>query len=82
MKRFDNWVDELRYRVGRVGVDGQGEDEKEAGGVYDMALGITDLVYETLVKNNSKSEVDKLYYPDTEIACAIYDAIKYGKGIN
>ena len=81
MKRFENWADELRYRVGRIGNDGQGEDEKGAGGVYDMAQDITEMVYEILVKNNDKGEVDKLYYPDTEIECAIYDAIKYGKGV-
>lgn len=82
MKRFDNWADELKYRVSRVGTDGQGEDEEGAGGVYDMAQDITNLVYDILVKNNGKDEVGKLYYPDTEIECAIYDAIKYGMGVN
>lgn len=27
------------------------------------------------------NDIADTYFPDTEITCAIYDAIKYGKGV-
>ena len=82
MRRFENWEDELRYRVERVGNDGQGEDEEHAGGVYDMALDIAEMTHRIFIDNNTQNDIADAYFPDTEIACAIYDAIKYGKGVN
>lgn len=82
MRRFENWGDELRYRVERIGNDGQGEDEKYAGGVYDMALDIAEMAHKIFIENNTLNDIADAYFPDTEIACAIYDAIKYGKGVN
>lgn len=82
MRRFENWGDELRYRVERIGNDGQGEDEKYAGGVYDMALDIAEIAHRIFIDNNTLNDIGDAYFPDTEIACAIYDAIKYGKGVN
>ena len=67
MRRFENWGDELRYRVERIGNDGQGEDEKHAGGVYDMALDIA-----------TRIETGKDF---DEVVDIIYNAIKYGKGV-
>lgn len=75
MRRFENWGDELRYRVERIGNDGQGEDEKYAGGVYDMATDIAIAIEERLNKSFENDEID-------EVIETIYDAIKYGKGVN
>ena len=72
MKRFENWSDELRYRVERIGNDGAGEDEKYAGGVYDMAIDIaTGIESLTEQKFDDKDSVVEL----------IYNAIKYGNGV-
>lgn len=74
MRRFENWSDELRYRVERIGNDGQGEDEKYAGGVYDMALDIVAAM---------ESEVGRLWDDDEAEAMVevIYNTIKYGDNI-
>ena len=82
MRRFENWGDELKYRVERVGNDGCGDDEEYAGGVYDMALDIAEMAHRIFINNNTLNNIADAYFPDTEIACAIYDAIKYGKGVN
>lgn len=65
MRRFESWGDELRYRVERIGVDGQGEDEKYAGGVYDMALDMVE-------------HIEGYNLTDDELVDYIYSAIKYG----
>lgn len=75
MKRFDNWADELRYRVERIGNDGLGEDEKGAGGVYDMAISIAVAIEGGIGKQFDDKEIDKVI----EI---IYNAIKYGDHID
>jgi len=72
MRRFENWGDELRYRVERIGNDGQGEDEKHAGGVYDMA---TDIATEI------EREIGKDLDNKDGVIDVIYNAIKYGKGV-
>lgn len=69
MNRFDEWPDELRYRVMRVE-----PDEKYAGGVYDMALDIMTAM---------ESEVGRLWN-DAEAEAmlqVIYNSIKYGDNI-
>ena len=81
MRRFEDWENELMYRVKRIGNDGAGDDEKYAGGVYDMALDMTEMIYNIFVENNTNNDIADTYFPETEIASAIYDAIKYGKGV-
>lgn len=73
MRRFENWGDELRYRVERIGNDGAGDDEKHAGGVYDMAIDIA-----TGIEQQAGREFDDI----DSVVELIYNAIKYGKGIN
>lgn len=73
MRRFENWGDELRYRVERIGNDGQGEDEKNAGGVYDIARDIA---------VNIEWKVGQEFDDIDSVVDIIYDAIKYGKGVN
>ena len=72
MKRFENWSDELRYRVERVGNDGAGDDEKHAGGVYDMAIDIA-----VAIENKIGREFDDI----DGVVDIIYNAIKYGDKI-
>lgn len=72
MRRFESWGDELRYRVERVGNDGCGDDEKHAGGVYDMAIDIA-----TGIERQVGREFDDI----DSVVELIYNAIKYGKGV-
>lgn len=81
MKRFENWGDELRYRVERIGKDGLGEDEKYAGGVYDMALDLTDKIYRAFLEANDLNDLGDTHFPDDKITDILYDGIKYGKGV-
>lgn len=70
MKRYEEWSDELRYRVMRVE-----PDEKHAGGVYDLALGILEAM---------ELEVGRLWDDDEAEAMVevIYNAIKYGDEVD
>ena len=56
-----------------MGNDGQGEDEKNAGGVYDMARDIA---------VNIEWKVGQEFDDIDSVIDIIYDAIKYGKGVN
>lgn len=75
MRRFNNWSDELRYRVERIGNDGAGNDEKHAGGVYDMATDIAIAIEGIVERQFDDNKIDEV------IEC-IYNAIKYGDNIN
>ena len=72
-----SWSDEL---LRRVKMDGN-KDEKYAGGVYDLSLDLAERLYKIFINNNTNNDIADAYFPDTEIACEIYDAIKYGKGV-
>lgn len=74
MRRFEDWESELRYRVARIGNDGAGEDEKRAGGVYDMSLDIMNRLEEKVGRLWSDEEREVMV--DT-----LYNAIKYGVGV-
>lgn len=64
--RFDNWSDELQYRV-------QIEDDEEYEmGIYDMA---TNIVVD--IENSLGHELENT----NDIINIIYGAIKYGKGV-
>lgn len=78
MRRFKDWHDELVYRVLMPG----DEDEKHQGGVYDMALDIAEQAYKIFNDNNTLNDIKDVYFPDTEIADAIYQAIKYGDHVS
>lgn len=69
MKHFDNWVDELRYKVMRIE-----PDEKYQNGVYDMATDIAIAIEGSIGRQFDDKEIDKVI----EI---IYNAIKYGDHI-
>lgn len=78
MRRFENWGDELRYRVERIGNDGAGEDEAHAGGVYDMAMDLADTIYSEL-DSRTGTKLDSI---DLDIITDIlYNGVKYGKGV-
>lgn len=70
MRHFHEWEDELWYRVKRVGNDGAGDDEKHAGGVYDMAIAIAIAI---------ENEIGREFEDIDKVVGIIYDAIKYGK---
>lgn len=53
-------------------------DEKHAGGVYDMALDMTEQITRIFFEHNTLNSIGDAYFPETEIAGYIYDAIKYG----
>lgn len=75
MSSVVSWADTLKTKVLYDG----NLDEKYANGVYDMALDMTEEIYEIFANNNDLNDIADAYFPDTEIACYIYDAIKYGK---
>lgn len=74
----NKWLKELSRRVE---LDGE-LDEKYAKGVYDMALDIVEIAYQIFNNNNELNDIKDAYFPDAEIADAIYQAIKYGDGIS
>ena len=78
MRYCKDWHNELVYRV----LMPDNEDEKHASGVYDMALDIAERAYQIFIDNNKLNDIADAYFPDTEIADAIYNAIKHGEGVN
>lgn len=72
---MNNWKKEL---LKRIEMDGE-LDEKHAKGVYDMALDMTDKIYNILKDNNTLNDIADTYFPDVEICDYIYNTIKYGE---
>lgn len=69
MRHFNEWQDELRYRVMRVE-----PDEKYQNGVYDMAIDIAVAIEGRIGRQFDDKEID-------EVIETIYNAIKYGDHI-
>lgn len=69
MRHFNEWQDELRYRVMRVE-----PDEKHQNGVYDMATDIAVAIEGRIGRQFDDKEID-------EVIETIYNAIKYGDHI-
>lgn len=70
MRHFNEWQDELRYRVMRVE-----PDEKHQGGIYDMATDIAVAIESQIGRDFGDDEID-------EVIEVIYNAIKHGDCIN
>ena len=71
----DSWTHELYHKVAQIGTEGYGEDEKYAGGVYDMYIDIAQSIERVVGHEFDNKDIDN-------VVEVIYNAIKYGEGVD